>query len=284
MQLGVEGGVVLRFVAEGSPAEKAGLQIHDLLTTIDGEAIGSQDELRAAVSDYKPGEEIKVGVVSRGQKAEKVLLLGERPEGLMQLQDDPRFQGGGQVIPGGRIEDMKLQMEELQRMFPNGDLQKRMAEQMKKAEEQLKELEKMPGMRMELELDDLLEKVPNQKNGFNFNMKSMGSVKLMDDQGSVEMKMRDGGQEVKVRDKAGKLLYEGPWDNEQDKASAPPEIKERIDKLNIGGNGNGKGGAFQLRIGPGGNLDGGDLKLEFNNKVKPKKEKADEAEDDDELE
>ena len=267
MQLGVQGGVVLRFVAAGSPAEDAGLRVHDLLTTIDGEAIGSQDELREAVGEHKPGDEIKVGVVSRGVKAEKVLKLGERPAGLMQLQDDPRFQGGEQLIPGGRIEDMKRQMEELNRLFPNGDLQKRLEGQMKELEKQFEDLEKMPGFkmeRMELELDDLLKKIPNQKNGFNFNMKSAGSVKLMDGEGSVEMKMRDGGKEVEVRDKEGKLLYEGPWDNPQDKAAVAPEIRERIEKLDIGGEG--KGGALQLRIGPGGNLDGGNLKLEFDNK------------------
>lgn len=272
-QLGVDGGVVLRLVADGSPAEKAGLQVHDLLTTIDGEGISSQDELRAAVGEHKPGDEIKVGVVSRGKKEEKVLKLGERPVGLLQLQDDPRFRGGDHLIPGGRVEDMRRQMENLQRMFPNPEFQKRMKEEMKDFEEQLKNLEKMPGLKiegMELELDDLLDKVPNQKNGFKFNMKSMGSVKLMDKQGSVEMKMRDGGHEVKVRDKDGKVVYEGPWDNAQDKAAAPPEIRERIEKLNIGMDG--KAGGIQLRIGPGGKLDGGGLRLDFDNRVLPMEE------------
>lgn len=282
MQLGVEGGVVLRFVAEGSPAEAAGLRVHDLLTMIDDKAIGSQDELRAAVSEHKPGDEIKVGVVSRGVKAERVLKLGERPANLMQLQDDPRFQGGQHLIPGGRIEDMKRQMEELNRLFPDGDLQKRLEKQMKEVEQQFKDLEKMPGFkmeRMEVELNDLLEKMPNKENGFKINPKMMGSVKLMDDQGSVEMKMRDGGQEVKVRDKVGNLLYEGPWDTDQDKAAVAPELRERIEKLNVGGNG--KGGAFQLKIGPGGKIEGGkNLRLEFRGDGVPEL-KEDAAEDKD---
>ena len=38
---------------------------------------------------------------------------------------------------------MRRQMEELNRIFPNGDLQKRLQEQMEEARKQLKELEEL---------------------------------------------------------------------------------------------------------------------------------------------
>ena len=120
----------------------------------------------------------------------------------------------------------------MDQIFPkDGELQKQMENQLKRMEKQLKELEGMPGFRMEMHLDEMLKDLPKQKNGFNFNLKAMGSVELLDEQGSVKMKMRDGGKEVEVRDKAGELLFEGPWDTEQDKAAVAPEIRERIEKI-----------------------------------------------------
>lgn len=231
-QLGVDGGVVLRYVAEGSPADEAGLKVHDLLTSIDGEGVSNQDGLRAIVRERKPGDEVQMGIVSRGVQSEKTVKLGERPAALMQMARDPRFQNPEGAPPGDLLPDLRRQMEQLDQIFPkDGELQKQMENQMKRMEKQLKELEGMPGFRMEMQLDEMLKDLPKQKNGFNFNLKALGSVELLDDQGSVKMKMRDGGKEVEVRDKAGELLYDGPWDTEQDKAAVAPEIRERIERI-----------------------------------------------------
>ena len=59
-QLGVDGGVVLRHVAEGSPAAEAGLKVHDLVTSINAKRVSTQDEVRAMVLDLKPGDEVIV--------------------------------------------------------------------------------------------------------------------------------------------------------------------------------------------------------------------------------
>ncbi|MGB1129565.1 MAG: hypothetical protein ACPG4K_05915, partial [Haloferula sp.] len=58
----------------------------------------------------------------------------------------------------------------------------------------------------------------------------------------------NGSKEARVYDKQGELLWEGPYDTEQDKAAVPDDIRERIERLNFDIRGNGK--EMQLRLNP----------------------------------
>jgi S1-C subfamily serine protease len=65
-----EGAVVLQ-VESGSPADAAGLESGDVITSFDGKPVTSADQLAAAVQNDKPGTRATIGIV-RGQ-AEKTL-------------------------------------------------------------------------------------------------------------------------------------------------------------------------------------------------------------------
>ena len=69
----------------------------------------------------------------------------------------------------------------------------------------------------------------------NFQFLKHSTIRMMDDKGSVEIKSTGEATEVTVRDKANEIIWSGPWDTEQDKAAAPDEVRERIEKRNIGG-------------------------------------------------
>ncbi len=60
------------------------------------------------------------------------------------------------------------------------------------------------------------------------------------------MKQSKGSKESRVFDKEGKLLWEGPYDTEQDKAAVPDDIRERIERLDF--DINHKGGQFPSHI------------------------------------
>lgn len=249
-QLAIEGGVVLRFVMEGSPAADAGLKVHDVISKVDGETVRSQVDLREAVLENDPGAELTMDVVSGGVKKEVAVKLGERPA------DVPHVPGGD---PLEKFPELRRQMREFN---AGGAFEKQMEGQLKMMEEQLKKLELQPGFGG---LEDLLDNLP--KDGRMIDIQQTGSVKLMDDQGSVTRKMRDGGTEVEVHDKEGKLLYAGPWDTQQDKAAVGPELRERIDKLSF----NNKRGGLKLEF-----RHGGPLALE--DAPEPPKEKVEDVE------
>lgn len=66
---GIPAGAVVEYVAEGSCAQKAGLQVNDIITAIDDTAVDSPSALTAALSsDYKAGDTATLTVVRQQQE------------------------------------------------------------------------------------------------------------------------------------------------------------------------------------------------------------------------
>lgn len=75
------GGVLVHGVEPGSPAEKAGLRIADVLLTIDDDAIGSTDEYRSLLRTYTPGDPLRLGILRGAEPLALTLKLAEIPAG-----------------------------------------------------------------------------------------------------------------------------------------------------------------------------------------------------------
>jgi 2-alkenal reductase len=91
-----QAGVLVEQVDTDSPADEAGLRGSekaatidgqpvviggDVIVAIDGEQIGSMEDLGAILQDHKPGDEITLTVLRDGKEIELTLTLGERPFG-----------------------------------------------------------------------------------------------------------------------------------------------------------------------------------------------------------
>ena len=77
-RLPVEQGIVVLSVGRGSPAERAGLEVEDFITGIDGQQIEDGSDLRRILRTHKPGDTVSLDVV-RGTARRKVSVrLGER--------------------------------------------------------------------------------------------------------------------------------------------------------------------------------------------------------------
>ena len=88
-------GVVVSGVYQGTPADKAGLQAGDVITSIDGKAVNSPDELTKAIHNLKPGQTVAMQVFSAGIKKLVSVKIGEAPPGFgqpQQQQQDPNAQ------------------------------------------------------------------------------------------------------------------------------------------------------------------------------------------------
>jgi S1-C subfamily serine protease len=79
---GVEQAVVISSVTPESPAEDAGLEPGDVVTSIDGEEVSNFDNLSATVLKHEPGDEITLTVYRSGEAEplEIAVELGEHPE------------------------------------------------------------------------------------------------------------------------------------------------------------------------------------------------------------
>ena len=59
---GYPAGVSITRIAEGSPAETAGLQIYDIVTAVNGKSVASMSEMKAEINSYAAGETITISV------------------------------------------------------------------------------------------------------------------------------------------------------------------------------------------------------------------------------
>ena len=92
-------GILVLHVAKDSPAAKAGLQPHDIVTSYNEHKLSSPEQLVKLVRADKPGHEVTLGFV-RGSKTEtakvalgerEALNTAERPR-VFRLRPDERFQ------------------------------------------------------------------------------------------------------------------------------------------------------------------------------------------------
>ena len=229
-------GLLIADLAPGGPAANAGIRANDVLLAIDGQQVGSVEEVRGITHGRKVGDKVRTTVIQDGEQREFEIELAAAPE----------LPAGGAGQAGGN----EAMLEEML-----GNLPEKHADALRQAlEDNMRALEDLddeagrvgPG-------NDLMRRLREQmgRRGMPFDLNIQGgfqsTVRLMDGEGSVELRSSDKGKEAKVFDKEGNVLWEGPYETEQDKAAVPDDIRGRLEKLNFG---DGEAGGFQLKILP----------------------------------
>lgn len=81
LNTGEPAGVVVVSVEPAGPAEKAGLQVGDLITSVDGHAVTSLADLADAMAPLRPGASVPVVVQRSGAKKTLTVTVGELSAG-----------------------------------------------------------------------------------------------------------------------------------------------------------------------------------------------------------
>ena len=98
----VSGAEISSVPEPGTPADEAGLQIGDVIVSIEGDAIRNVAELQARVARMRPGETADVGIVRYGERLSKEVRLGEF-EQVAQQTARPRPAGDDGMRLGFRV-------------------------------------------------------------------------------------------------------------------------------------------------------------------------------------
>jgi S1-C subfamily serine protease len=80
-QLGIQAkeGVVIARVVPGSPADKAGLQVREVITEVDGAPLTGESTLAQIINEHKPGDTLMLTVLKGTQQSTVKLTLDEMP-------------------------------------------------------------------------------------------------------------------------------------------------------------------------------------------------------------
>lgn len=71
---------VVGLIEKGGPAEKAGLQVGDIITKYDGKRVANNSDITRMVGDTRPGTKVNIEVSRRGQIKDLSVVVGPLPE------------------------------------------------------------------------------------------------------------------------------------------------------------------------------------------------------------
>jgi membrane-associated protease RseP (regulator of RpoE activity) len=143
-------GVMVSKVEPGSPAEKAGIRVGDILTSIDGESIESGFEVRMKVRKAEEGAQVPIELWRDGkaQTLNVALEMRERPELDLAPMFFKKADGNRLMLLGdGDLGEKRIELpldEILEKAGPGGPGMRvlRLNAREAELEKQLKELEK----------------------------------------------------------------------------------------------------------------------------------------------
>ncbi len=109
-------GITVNHVAEDSPAGKAGIQEHDILLRLDDQILVDPEQLRTLVKMRKPGDEVKLSILRKGEQKEVKVILSETEEHRTERPFNKRF---------GNFEDIQSKIEEIKGKLPGAIFQRK---------------------------------------------------------------------------------------------------------------------------------------------------------------
>jgi S1-C subfamily serine protease len=78
-KLSVDAGAYVQSVGSGTPAAKAGIEVGDVVTEVDGKSIAGAASLGNVIRQYKPGDKVEITVDRDGDTKTFTITLGEAP-------------------------------------------------------------------------------------------------------------------------------------------------------------------------------------------------------------
>ncbi len=83
--IGIREGVLVTQVIPGSPAEKAGLQVGDVIVAVNGKKVLDARDLQLKIIRIKPGTEVELTIFRKGKEMKLKVVIGELPEDAGQI-------------------------------------------------------------------------------------------------------------------------------------------------------------------------------------------------------
>lgn len=102
MGYGLPAGAAVKAVSEDSPAEKAGLQVNDIVTAVNGKEISGRTGLSEAVSAASVGDTLTLTVYRQGKTISVDVTVGEQIQSALANEDSRQSsqQSGYGSLPG----------------------------------------------------------------------------------------------------------------------------------------------------------------------------------------
>ncbi len=201
-------GLIVRNIVPDSPAASV-LKPNDVLVRLDDQVLIEQRQLSVLVRNHRDGDEVALTYIRGGKEATAKVKLAKHEVPKMALMDAgpgiqpfAMLQDDEAMPPGFGREDM----DRVLALIDNGQ----------------------PGpqqRRIRIGRDDTPGMQSTTVSTSNSNMV------FSDDKGSLDLTIKDGQKTLIAKNAKGEQLFSGPVTTPEQRKALPPEIRERLDKL-----------------------------------------------------
>ncbi len=225
-------GLTIEEILPESPAEKAGLTVNDILTQVGEQIVWTPEQLTAMMESHEPGDRVDLHILRAEEPMVLNVVLEPRPAEFATARnqaapwDDGRRAGDAQRnLPGAEGIDEVLGL--LRGLADQPDVQRQMEEARRQMENLQLQLHK------QFDLEGMLEPGEGgnlRREVFRFDN---ANIQIKDTDGSIQIRRKYDVTILRAEDPEGNLLFEGPFDTDDDKDAVPPEIRERAERIQI---------------------------------------------------
>ena len=99
-KFGLPKGAAVQAVSEDGPAEKAGLQVGDIITAVNGGKITGSGDLKTVVSESQVGDKLAMTVYRQGKTLDITVTVGEQIQSALQTEESGSQSNQG-IYPWG---------------------------------------------------------------------------------------------------------------------------------------------------------------------------------------
>ncbi|MBB5353337.1 membrane-associated protease RseP (regulator of RpoE activity) [Haloferula luteola] len=213
-----EGVIVTDLIPDG-PAASGGLRKGDVILRVNERPVGDRQDVIDITGNMAVGDKVKVEAIQEGERKPFTVELAARPS----MPDVQPLQGRGMsggVFPDRHSDVLRDALERNMRLLDQLD-------------REMPDLgENITGGMMERLKQDMSL---GGSQSMQFRSSGSGSsIRLSDERGCVELTNDGSGKQAKVYDREGKLTWQGPYETDEDRAAAPDEVRQRLDRVDFG--------------------------------------------------
>jgi len=208
-------GVVVDYVVPNGPAAAAGLQASDIIRMLNDQQIVDPSQLGKLVRSFAEGTSVDLTLLRKGKEVKVSVKLGKKDvpvgHGPFGFEQEWNFDDLDKMKFDFKVPDMSAVREAVARA----------KDQAMRAQDEAQRA--VRGLRI-VTTDDGLTKSTRIDLG-------KATVTFSDDQGELKMESVNGVKMLTAKDAQGKVLYNGPIDTEEERATLPASVRQRFEKL-----------------------------------------------------
>lgn len=227
-------GLLVLDVAPDSPSRDQ-IEPQDILHKLDDQILVSPEQLTILVRSHKPGDEVKVALIRRGERKTVTVKLGEAslPERRPLIRER---QGRPMPVNPGLGPDMQEQMRQLHEMMQQFGLGAEEAEELMAPEVEpgspapAPKAEAQPKRPRAAKPVQPLPAEEMDKPDVHVQRSFSASSTQVENGVAVTVQTHDGKRTVKI-EKDGNVIHEGALNTDEDLQAVPEEYRDRVQRM-----------------------------------------------------